>query len=159
MQEVHVHLLLNHVPILGTLFGLILLIFGIFRKNESLIQAAQLTFVVCAVVAIPAFLSGEGAEEVVEKLGISHDVIHEHEEIAEKAIWISEFLGLVSLVALFFSFQKNPKRFALNWLVLGVAMVAFALMAYVGSTGGKIRHSELDSNPTTVSPSTEQDSD
>ena len=40
-----------------------------------------------AVLTIPVFLTGEETEESVEHLaGVSHDLIEEHEELAEKAI-------------------------------------------------------------------------
>ena len=32
MNWAHVHLLINHIPVLGTLFGTLLLVFGIVKK-------------------------------------------------------------------------------------------------------------------------------
>ncbi len=36
MNWAHVHLLINHIPVLGTLFGALLLVFGIVKKNEEI---------------------------------------------------------------------------------------------------------------------------
>ena len=80
MNGVHVHLLLNHIPILGTLFALIILGFGYFFKQEILAKAALWTLVVSALVSIPSFLSGEEAEHAVEGIiGVSMVAVEEHE--------------------------------------------------------------------------------
>ena len=35
MNWAHLHLLINHIPVLGTVFGTLLLIFGMAKKNKS----------------------------------------------------------------------------------------------------------------------------
>lgn len=36
MSAAHVHLLLNHIPILGSIFGLLVLCYGIWRKSDEI---------------------------------------------------------------------------------------------------------------------------
>ena len=67
MSPVHWHLLLNHVPVIGTILGVLLLAWGTIRKSEELKQASLSIFIGAAVIAIPAFLTGEPAEEVAER--------------------------------------------------------------------------------------------
>ena len=66
MNAAYVHLTLNHVPVLGVVFALPLLGFGLLRRNPALLRAGWVTLVAVALVAIPVYLSGEGAEEIVE---------------------------------------------------------------------------------------------
>lgn len=144
MNAAHFHLLLNHVPILGSVFGTILLIVAVFRKDKSLIYAGLITLVVAAIIAIPTFLSGEGAEEILEEMSdISHEIIHEHEEIAEKAIWLIETVGILAIVAIFLHYKEHPRRYFLTFVLLVLSLLNMALLIKVGSTGGEIRHTEI----------------
>ena len=68
MNWAHIHLLSNHIPVLGALFGLLLLAWGTLRRNEAIQRAALATFVVAALFAIPVFLTGEPSEKAVEHL-------------------------------------------------------------------------------------------
>lgn len=57
MNWAHIHLMLNHIPVLGTGFGLALLAWGMMRRNDSLQRAALAAFVVVALAAIPVYLA------------------------------------------------------------------------------------------------------
>lgn len=97
-----------------------------------------------AVCAIPVFLSGEEAEETVEHIaGISENLIEEHEEIAEKAIWAIEILGLLAILALFAIIKNAYFEKALIIITLLTAIATFGFFIKVGSSGGHIRHSEI----------------
>ncbi|NND35392.1 MAG: hypothetical protein HKN76_22585 [Saprospiraceae bacterium] len=144
MDAAHLHLILNHFPILGTLFGIGLLAHGILAKNTSTQNAGLMLFLIIALISIPAFLTGEGAEETVEHLpGVSENLINIHEEWAEKAVWLMGFLGLLSASNLFFFIKKRPVAKALTLTTLVVALVTFGMMAQVGNLGGQIRHTEI----------------
>ncbi len=144
MNDVQIHLALNHFPIIGTLFGTVLLGVGILGKNKSLLNAGLIILFLMALVTIPVYLSGEGAEGVVEELGIDHNVIHEHEEAAELAVWFMDGLGLIALVSFFFTRNTihGPGRL-LSIITFVLGIVVLGLMSRVGSSGGEIRHSEI----------------
>lgn len=146
MNPVHLHLLLNHVPILGTLFGLILLATGLFFRNKTLRSSGMITFVVVALLAIPAYISGGEAEEVVEDIpGTSEIFLEEHEELAEGAVWLVYGVGAISLISLLLmSFLGEKTTQILNSITLTASLVSFGFMVAVGYYGGKIRHSELN---------------
>ena len=54
MSAAHIHLLLNHIPTLGSIFGLALLLYGMSRKSEDIMKASFGTFVITALVTIRA---------------------------------------------------------------------------------------------------------
>ena len=146
MNDADLHLLLNHFPIIGTLFGVIFLAYGLFAKNKSILHAGLLTLFLMALLAIPTQLTGEGAEEIVEELGVDHDVIHEHEEAAELASWLMGGLGLLALLTLLISRRTSGRATVLRGLyvvTLVFSLVVFVMMARVGSLGGQIRHTEV----------------
>ena len=71
MDWVHLHLALNHVPVLGTPFVTLLMLTGIFKKSDELKRLALLWFVLLAAVSIPIKFTGDFAyEEVANELQI-----------------------------------------------------------------------------------------
>lgn len=144
MSGVYVHLLLNHVPILGTFFGLALLLLGLARRSDEVARAAWLALVVAALVALPVYFSGEPAEQAVKgRPEVSNVLIERHEEAAERAFAAVSVLGVVCLLALIAARgERRPARgFTAATLIL--ALVAGGLMAYAASLGGQIRHAEI----------------
>lgn len=102
MDATHFHLAFTHFPIVGTIIGMFILAYGQFAKNDEFKKVAFATFILMSLLTIPVFLTGEEAEETVEHLtGISEQLIENHEELAEKAIWLMGILGILSLVNLF----------------------------------------------------------
>lgn len=145
ISGVHVHLLLNHVPILGSLFALVLLVFGYMMRNETLSKAGLWSLVVVAVIAIPAFLSGEEAEHAVEGIiGVSEVTIEEHEEQAEIAYWALLCAGAIALGTLLSARKKESVNRTLLLLNIFFILASFVLMARTGNSGGAIRHPEIN---------------
>lgn len=144
MNAAHLHLLVNHLPILGILFGLFVLIAGLLLNQTLIRRVALVGLIVAGVSALPANKTGEEAEEIVEHLeGVSHDLIHEHEEKAEAFLLVAGGLALLSAVGLWAELKNHAQRKMLNYLVLAVAAGAMFMAAGVGNSGGEIRHPEI----------------
>lgn len=147
MNSAAFHLLTNHIPILGALFTFILFLVGIIRKNKTLVTTALYAFVIVAFLTFPAFFSGEPAEEAVEHLpGVTHELIHEHEETAELSFYLMLGLGLWSGLCIFTERKKLPIFDLFTKVALFFAGLVCVCMIYTGSLGGKIRHTELNSS-------------
>ncbi len=143
MNPAHLHLLLNHISLPGILFGLALLLVALSRSNDELKKLSCCVFVLIALLAIPTYLTGEGAEEVVEHLpGIEHELIEEHEESALVSLVAIEVLGLLSLAGLvrFRGSGELPRWFVTACLLLSI--VVAGMVAWTSNLGGRIRHSE-----------------
>ena len=72
MNDTHYHLIVNHLPIVGLLIGILVLIAGlVFNKTEVKLTALGI-LIFSAITSIAAFYTGEGAEDILENLeGIS----------------------------------------------------------------------------------------
>lgn len=149
MNQAHLHLLLNHLPILGTLFGLLILVGGFLLKNDVVKRTALGLFVLSGVLAIPAYLTGEGAEEMVENLpSVTENLIEAHEDMANIFLWVVGALGLFSL-ATFYADIKSKKIASTLYAITFVAALGSMVYAQrVGSSGGEIRHTEIRSGST-----------
>jgi len=144
MDTAYLHFIFNHFPILGTLFGVCILAIGLLKKDKSLEDAGLVTFVIVAILTIPAFLTGEAAEDVAENIeGVSEYFIEQHEELAEKALWLMMTLGAFSLFAIIYSKLKKQRITFVKVIAMLVALGIFVLMVFVGNSGGEIRHSEI----------------
>ena len=147
MNGAHFHLIVNHLPIVGILIGFLVLITGFLLKKPQVKVTALGIFVFSALASIAAFYSGEGAEEIVERIpGISETLINKHEETAEIFFILILILGGISLVTMFLEIKKsNLSKFGFILVTL-IALGAGVLAKNVGTTGGEIRHTEIRSN-------------
>ena len=101
MNPVHVHLALNHVPVLGVVFALCLLAFASMRKSRELVRASLGALLLSAVFAVPAYLTGEPSEDAVKNLpGVVEAIIHRHENAGSVAFGGVVALGVASLLLL-----------------------------------------------------------
>jgi uncharacterized membrane protein len=159
MNDAHLHLLVNHFPIIGLFFGIGILLFGIIKKNPLLINTAYIIFVFCMIMGKVSMFTGEKAEDIVENLGISDDLIHEHEELAESFMKIFYLLGLTSILGLYANYKRHSKSLLVAYLVITISVVAVILSKSVGTSGGEIRHTEIRENATQTSINTETEGD
>ena len=147
MNDAHLHMVVNHFPIIGTIFGLGILIAGVFMKNTVIKNVAYILFVIAAIFAAVSMATGEGAEEIAENLpSVTHQIIHEHEEMAEKLALVLYALGGISLLGLFLNFKHHAKAATVSYLALVVAIVGVFFGKQTGTTGGEVRHTEIRDN-------------
>jgi uncharacterized membrane protein len=143
----HVHLMINHLPVIGLAVPIALLLIDLARKNRRLEWLSLQMFVVFAVLAIPVFLTGSPANHKMREMpGISRDAIHRHSNAADFAFWAMGGLGAISLGTLykFRASETAPPR--LTAALLALALIALGLMIWTADLGGKIRHSEEEAS-------------
>jgi uncharacterized membrane protein len=144
MNDAHLHLIVNHFPIIGSIFGLGILITGMILKNNSVKNTAYVLFIVAAIFAAFSVGTGDGAEELVEDMpNIGKKIIHEHEEIAEKLALVLYLLAAISLTGLIMNIKNYSKAKLITYVAIVVATVAVVLSTLVGTSGGEIRHTEI----------------
>jgi uncharacterized membrane protein len=148
----HIHLLVNHFPIIGFMVGLGLLIGAVVTKNKDLTRYSYVVLFLMAVMAIPAYMSGNAAEETICPPpnyhclpGVSSTAIRQHEDAALIAFSLIEITGFLAWLGLW---QSRLKSGMSAWnlpVVFVLSIVTFAAMARTGYIGGDIRHMEIQS--------------
>ena len=143
MNSVQMHLALTHVPVILSLFGLIMLAVAFCIKNTTITRTSYILILIAGIAAIPVYFTGEGAEEAIENLpGVSEAIIERHEEVAKLAMISIIVAGLAALAALFsLRWQVASRIFKIAVLLL--AIVSGGLMAQTAHMGGQIRHTEI----------------
>ena len=148
MNWVHLHLALNHIPVLGTLFVGILLATALVKRNKELTRLSLVWFVALTIVSLPIKFTGDFAyTAVVDSEWLSTDRVASHEQAADQATTGMFLLGLVAALGLF---RGRGRRSIPRWLIAAtaiLAMVTFALMARTANLGGQLRHEEIRSPP------------
>lgn len=149
MDQTYIHLLITHLPIFGSILGGLVLLHGIWTKSNQTIIAAYNVFIISAIGAGIAYLTGEAAEETVENIqGVAKNRIDAHEDFAMIALISLIVLGIASLIAIFLTVKKSPLTRIVSIVILLIALVSFGLVSRTGYLGGKIRHTELDNSAT-----------
>lgn len=139
----HLHLLLNHVPIIGFFVGVGLLAASLSGSNEDLRRSALIIFAAVALLTIPTFVSGVGADRsLAREPGVSEALVRRHEGAAMLGLWFVEATGAAALMALWRSRHPGGIPRGNRVAVLLLAIVAAILMGRTGNTGGDIRHPE-----------------
>ncbi len=152
MNQTHFHLLITHLPIFGSILGGIVLAYGLWTKSNQTKIAAYILLIISSLGAVVAYITGEEAEEFVEKIqGFSKNMIEEHSEFAVFALIALVVLGLSAIVGLFLTLKQSPLIRTVALITLFISIISFGLISRTGYLGGQIRHTELNSgnsNPT-----------
>lgn len=120
MDAAHWHLVLTHIPVVGIVFALLLLAVALVTTNQGVRWLGLAAVVMVAALALPTYLTGEPAEEVVERLpGVSERVIDRHQDAATTAFVAVEVVGVLALAGLGLSLRA--KRVP-TWVVTGMLM-------------------------------------
>lgn len=140
----HWHLVVNHLPVVGSLAALLLLAWAFVKNTDESKRIALTALVLVALVSIPAFLTGEPAEGLLKGLpGISKRWMSNHEEAAEVALWVAIAAGALALgVLIFFRKTRSIPRWAIGGLLV-VTLAVSGLMTRAANYGGKIHHPEI----------------
>ncbi len=137
----HLHLIGNHLPLFAALTAVLLLGAGLIGKSAPLSRAGLIACLLAGLGTWAAVYSGERAEDwVIDKPGVTEEVIEEHEEAAETSRYAAFPLGALALVTLFW--RSGPQR-PLQIVLLLLALATTGLMGKAANLGGQIRHTEV----------------
>lgn len=165
MDAAHIHLILNHIPVLGAVATLCLVVLADFKEDKAFTKLALQFMVLIGMLTLPVYFSGEPAEELIEHLpGVTETFIEEHEKFANFGFALTELVGVIGLIGLYL-FRKNPESVKKYWRSIQVvALVNAVVMFATANLGGQIRHTEIRkagavSQPTGDTRSSEQEHD
>ncbi len=146
MNAAHLHLMLNHVPVLAIPFGIAVLAWAMWRQRPEFARLAMTVFLLSAVATIPTYLTGEPAEEAIEGVaGTIEPWVEAHEEAAIVSLVLGEALGVLALVGLWRGRATAVPARPMLAASLALAVVTAGSLAYTANLGGRIRHTELRS--------------
>jgi uncharacterized membrane protein len=144
MNGAHLHLIVNHLPVVLAPTALIVLGLGLWRRNEEFVKVGLGLFVAAALLAIPAYLTGEPAEGIVARYsGVTKEAIERHEDAATGALVVIILAGLAALTHLSLEWRRRETPRWLAPLALVLGLVASVWLGVAANFGGHVRHQEL----------------
>src|SRR5262245_22340600 len=153
MNLAHLHLVMNHVPTLGAVVALSLLLLAFVRRNEHLKHAGLEVLFIIAVLTLPVYVSGVAANyEMKGRTDISVEAVGTHQDAALIGFSVMEFAGFVAWIALW---QTRRRGLAAGGVVAAATVflvVALVIMARAANLGGYIRHPEIGAAQNAQSP-------
>ena len=144
MNPTHLHLLITHLPIYGSILGTIVLVIGLVTDSRETKLAAYILLLISSIAGFIAYSTGEPAEDTVEKIaGISKNSIEDHEEFASVSLVFLVVMAIISFIGLFVGRMSQKFRKSVSILLLIVSLATIFIVSWTGYLGGKIRHTEV----------------
>jgi uncharacterized membrane protein len=142
----HIHIVLNHFPTIGFVFALGFYVTGLATNNAVMKRTSLVAFVICAILGIPTFISGNAAMWALTDPpvpGISKAAINAHRDWALYTLFGLAFTGVTAWIELWRFRQLGRFSNRSLYLVLVFAVVTLGVMAEAGHRGGQINHPEI----------------
>ena len=140
----HAHLLLNHVPTLGLIFGFALFLLSLVRNSDELLRASLGALFVVAIMAFPTFMSGYAARLAIRSSpGFSEPLIDAHQGAAVLALMFISITGAAAWAGLW---QQRRHGYPRKWTLVSVvvlSLVSLGLVTRAANMGGEISHPEI----------------
>src|SRR5439155_16717 len=135
MNLAHLHLLLNHIPIIGAIIGLGLLVVSLAAQSDDLKRASLMVLAAIALLSLPSFFSGVGARGAIRKdTAIPAGLIERHEVSGMLALLIGT-VGVLDLRMLGFLKQipVAPLHRLTPWAMAGFGVNTLTgILAFIG---------------------------
>jgi uncharacterized membrane protein len=144
MNEAQVHLMLNHVPVIGSFVLAFIFIHLHIRNNEKSKKGVFLSYILVLAVMIVVVITGDPSEEILKNYpGISSSLIELHENFGYASLYLIIVLSLLSIYGLYLIRKLKALPVWFNTGFITAASVLIVLVALTAHYGGQIRHPEI----------------
>ncbi len=149
MNLAHLHLLINHFPTVGSVIALGLFLAALISNSVDLKRASLVVFFFLALITIPAYMTGNAAEELLHgRTGVSGPALEAHRNAAQLALVFMELTGIVAWLGLWrFRRYSSFGRATLPALLV-LSLATMAAVSYAANIGGGVRHPEINDSAT-----------
>jgi hypothetical protein len=125
------------------LAGILLLGAAYFYRSSPVGRVGLAALVLSALLVIPTYLTGEGAEQPIERVpGVVEERVDHHAEVAVFGLASTLAVGAIALGTLYY-FRRRALPRAFTMVLMLLAFVPFGALAWTAYVGGKIRHTEI----------------
>ena len=140
----HLHIVLNHFPLIGSIFVLGLLIASVYMKNDDMRRVSLILFVVLGLLAIPTYITGAAAGWAYQgRPEMSTQILDAHRDAGLLAFIFLGLTGTASWLVLWRERRYGRASDAGLYTVLALGIVALLTIVEAGSLGGTVIRPEL----------------
>lgn len=151
MNFAHIHVVLNHIPSIGTAVGAILFIASLIKKNDTLKKISLQVFVLMALATLPTYMTGNASQGILRRRAeIPQGLIELHQNAAMTALILMTILGTLSWFGLW-QFRRFSRPGSGNtYAVLIFSILTSTAILRTANLGGDISHPEIRVGEVTV---------
>lgn len=143
MNEIYIHIILNHIPMFVILFGIGSLTLSFWPKFAILKTIAYILLFVGGISTKVVEYTGEQAEEKVEEMqGFDHDLIEHHEHEGERAANLAIVLGIIALIGWVAKIKEQSWEKWVSYALVLFSLITLLQLLNTAKSGGKISHPE-----------------
>ena len=145
MHIAQVHILIVHIPVLGSLLVLFLGIRAIKRQKSSQYKSFYWVSLAVAVFSAIAYFTGpDTATWVQEQMqNYPKEILETHALWGRIAFSVSVLSGLLGIMALANYAQEEKPHSSVPWIALFISLLLVIIFAYTAHIGGYIRRPDL----------------
>ncbi len=130
----HLHPMVVHFPVALILVALLFDVVSLFTQRELFGKMALYLLVLGTLGLIAAFLTGDLAEEGVEKTRALHQVLETHEEAGELTMWFMIVVVAARLAMVYFRRSQG----VFQWAALAAMIIGALLVIRTAYYGGEL---------------------
>ena len=143
MNAAHLHLMVNHIPVFGSIFAALLIGWGLLRRSEEVLRLGLIVAVLIGIATWGVQLTGDPAEHAISGMpDFQRRLVHPHEEAAQLSTIVIGVSAVLALVTLLLMRRRRGAARVLAIVTLLVALAGFGLVTRAALLGGEIRHPE-----------------
>lgn len=148
------HILINHLPIIGTMMGLLALATGFLTRQPAARIPALVVVLVAGVSAWPVYETGHDAYKPIRRLAddAGIDWLDLHMDRADQSVWTFYAMAGIAALALLLPRKWPRSEVPLSVLTALAAMGCLVVAAWIAEAGGRVRHPEFRPSHETTSP-------
>jgi hypothetical protein len=148
-QPEYVHVLLNPIPVYGTLCGIVALIVALVLRSRPAQIVAYVIVILSTLSAWPVSEYGEAAYDRVYSMSNADGQawLKVHANRANRGVYAFYATAAVAAAALVLPWKLPRMQTRLAVATLVFALVALAVGGWIAHAGGQIRHSEFRVGP------------
>lgn len=144
MDWIHLHLALNHLPVIGLPLVAVLVAIGALRRERWWTRAGLVAVAGLVVAGMLVKVTGDQAAPLTRGAPWHDDsLVNRHEQAADRAATGLFVVGLMAVAGLVASRGGRPVP---GWSVIGTLVLVGAtgvLLGLTAQSGGHIRHTEI----------------
>lgn len=144
MNLAHLHLVMNHVPTIGSVAALGVLLLGYARRNDHLKHVGLEVLFIVALLTLPVYVSGvAGFYEIKSRPEVSADAVRIHQDVALFGFSWMMLAGFAAWSALWTWRRHGRPGRGLVPASTVLLVIALVVMGRAANLGGDIRHPEI----------------
>jgi len=144
MNFAHLHIVLNHIPSLGTVVAVGLFILSLVQKNDNLKKLSLELLVIMALLTIPTYMSGNASQRIIQdRTEIPKSLIEMHQNSAMVTLFLMSVTGTLAWLGLWQIRRYSRPVFWNTSAILIFSVLAAVFILRTANMGGDISHPEI----------------